>query len=129
MQCQKVAAPQDLDTEHVLDLRQVPVILAAEIDQQPVVRKLEKGIAFVFGGRRRGQCTDCQSRLRCGRFVPVAMVPTRRSVRKMPRAIVMAVVTKRTRRGPVKPRRALVSGGRYLPPEGQIGSKIGEPSL
>ncbi len=47
-----VAAPQDLDRELVLDLREVAVEFTAEIDEKAIVREFEEGFLNVGGGGR-----------------------------------------------------------------------------
>ena len=42
MQGQLIPAPQDLHPQLVFDLRQIAVVLAAEVDQQTVVGEFEK---------------------------------------------------------------------------------------
>jgi hypothetical protein len=44
----------------VFDLRQVPVIFAAKVDQKPIVGEFQNRFHDVFGAGRGGQSADAQ---------------------------------------------------------------------
>ena len=60
---QAVAAPQDVNPHLVLDLREVAVEFAAQLDQQPVVGKFEQCFHSVLWTGRGGQRADAQGNL------------------------------------------------------------------
>jgi len=60
---QAVAPSQDMDPDLMLDLRQIAVEFAAQVDQQSVVRKFEQRFHNVLGTGRGGQRADAQGNL------------------------------------------------------------------
>ncbi len=59
-QCKVISPPEDMDAQLMFDLREIAVKFAAEVDQQTVVGKFQKGFVVVFRVRRRGQGTYAQ---------------------------------------------------------------------
>jgi hypothetical protein len=76
-----VAASQNLHREFLLNLGQIAIIFAAKVDQQAIVRKLDKALAEGFGRGRRGQNTCGQSILLHMRVYDLS-VPSRAPGRK-----------------------------------------------
>jgi len=60
---QVIAASQDMNPKLMLYLGQIAVELAAQVDQQPVVGKFQKGLVQILGTRRRGQGANAQAGL------------------------------------------------------------------
>ena len=57
---QPVPAPENMHTHLVFDLRQIAVKLAAEADQQAIVRKFKDSFNNILGAGRGGQRADAQ---------------------------------------------------------------------